>query len=118
MATINDLVLIHLEDSPVSFARVEDITPDVKKDWYNIKLLMLQIPLQVVTWILKDVYINGEEFFMNGKRMKLVKVEAPDQEPIQDSHEDPLEKSDDTPSDDNDNTDSNIISFSDLKDNS
>jgi hypothetical protein len=77
MATINDIVLIHLEDSPVSFARVESIRPDHKKDWYQIKLLMLQIPLQVVTWILKDAYINGDDFFMNGKKMRLETVECP-----------------------------------------
>jgi hypothetical protein len=77
MATIKDIVLIHLEDSPVSFARVESILPDPKQDWYQIKLLMLQIPLQVVTWILKDAYINGEEFHMNGKKMKLQTVECP-----------------------------------------
>ena len=29
MAAINDVVLVYLEDTPVSFARVEDITPDV-----------------------------------------------------------------------------------------
>ena len=77
MATIKDIVLIHLEDSPVSFARVESILPDPKQDWYQIKLLMLQIPLQVVTWILKDVYINGDEFHMNGKKMRLQTVECP-----------------------------------------
>jgi len=77
MATIKDIVLIHLEDSPVSFARVESILPDPKQDWYQIKLLMLQIPLQVVTWILKDAYINGDEFHMNGKKMKLETVECP-----------------------------------------
>jgi hypothetical protein len=80
MATIKDVVLIHLEDSPVSFARVESILPDQKKDWYQIKLLMLQIPLQVVSWILKDAYINGEEFHMNGKKMKLETVECPVEE--------------------------------------
>ena len=77
MATIKDIVLIHLEDSPVSFARVESISPDPKQDWYQIKLLMLQIPLQVVTWILKDAYINGDEFHMNGKKMRLQTVECP-----------------------------------------
>ena len=80
MAAVNDIVLIYLEDAPVSFARVESILPDAKKDWYHIKLLMLQIPLQVVTWILKDDYINGEEFHMNGKQMKLKKVESPVEE--------------------------------------
>ncbi|MCP4669794.1 MAG: hypothetical protein GY857_00685 [Desulfobacula sp.] len=80
MATINDVVLIYLEDSPVSFARVESILPDAKKDWYHVKLLMLQIPLQVVTWILKDDYINGHDFHMNGKSMKITKVESPVEE--------------------------------------
>ena len=79
MARENDVVLIYLEDSPVSFARVESIEPDSKKDWYQIKLLMLQIPVQVVTWILKDIYINGEEFFMGGKRMRLEVVKCPEE---------------------------------------
>lgn len=77
MTTINDIVLIYFEDKPLVFARVEDITPDVKPGWYVIKLLFLQVPLQVVTWILRDVYINGGEFTMNGKRMRLEKVVAP-----------------------------------------
>ncbi len=85
MTTINDVVLIYLEDTPISFARVESILPDHKKDWYQIKLLMLQIPLQVVTWILKDAYISGEDFHMNEKKMRLEKVvcpvEAPDSMP-------------------------------------
>ena len=80
MAIVNDIVLIYLEDAPVSFARVESILPDAKKDWYQIKFLMLQIPLQVVTWILKDDYINGQEFHMNGKKMKMVTVESPIEE--------------------------------------
>ncbi len=77
MAKENDLVLIYSEDSPVTFARVEDIKPDSKKDWYHIKLLMLQIPLQVVTWILKNDYINGHEFSMGGKKMRIELVESP-----------------------------------------
>ena len=80
MADINDIILIYLEDEPVSFARVESILPDAKKDWYHLKLLMLQLPLQVVTWILKDDYINGADFHMNGKQMKLEKVESPVEE--------------------------------------
>lgn len=77
MATVNDIVLLYLEDTPVSFARIESILPDAKKDWYHVRLLMLQIPMQVVSWILKNEYINGHEFFMNGKKMKLEKVESP-----------------------------------------
>jgi hypothetical protein len=77
MAAEKDLVLIYFEDKPLAFARIESILPDAKKDWYHVKLLLLQVPLQAVTWILKDVYISGTEFTMNGKRMRLEKVESP-----------------------------------------
>ncbi len=43
---------------------------------------MLQIPLQTVTWILKDAYINGEEFQMNGQRMRLETIHPPKESPI------------------------------------
>jgi hypothetical protein len=77
MAKENDVVLIYFEDKPLSFARIESILPDSKPNWYHAKLLLLQVPLQVVTWILRDVYINGQEFTMNGKRMRLEPVVAP-----------------------------------------
>ena len=77
MATEKDLVLIYFEGKPLAFARIESILPDSKKDWYHVKLLLLQIPLQPVTWILRDAYINGAEFTMNGKKMRLEKVESP-----------------------------------------
>ncbi|MGB9441679.1 MAG: hypothetical protein WCB15_27310 [Desulfobacterales bacterium] len=78
MPTENDLILIYYEDNPLSFARIENILPDSKPDWYHVKLLLLQIPPQLVTWILRDVYIDGNEFTMNGKRMRLEKVVVPD----------------------------------------
>ena len=79
MAIENDLVLIYFEDNPLSFARIESILPDSKPDWYHVTLLLLQIPVQVVTWILRDVYISGSEFTMNGKRMRLEKVVVPNE---------------------------------------
>ena len=78
MAVENDIVLIHLENTPLSFARIESIDPDIKRGWYHVKLLMLQVPLQVVTWILRDAYINGEVFTMGGKEMRLEKVMCPE----------------------------------------
>jgi len=77
MADVNDIVLIHYEDKPLVFARLEAILPDHKRGWYHVRLLMLQVPLQVVTWILRDAYIEGEGFTMNGKRMRLEKIVAP-----------------------------------------
>jgi len=79
MATINDIVLVHFEDNPLVFARIEDISPDSKPGWYHVKLLLLQVPLQAVTWILRDVYINGGEFTMNSKKMWLEKIECPEE---------------------------------------
>jgi len=34
----------------------------------------------VVTWLLKDVYINGAEFTMGGKKMRLEKIDYPKDE--------------------------------------
>jgi len=73
----NDVVLIYVEDDPISFARIEEIRPDVKKDWFTIKLLMLQIPLKPVTWILKADYITGDPFYMNGQMLRIEKVICP-----------------------------------------
>lgn len=116
MAAINDVVLIYLEDSPVSYARVENIQPDPKKDWFQITLLLLQIPLQEVTWILKDDYINGEAFHMNGKKMRIEVVKNPknahdvlsDKKPVPQKQE---QKSSETEK----QASGRIISFSDLK---
>ena len=77
MAGEKDVVLIYLEDQPLVFARIEEIAADHKAGWYHVKLLLLQIPLQVTTWILRDSYIDGEEFTMNGQRMRLERVVCP-----------------------------------------
>jgi hypothetical protein len=77
MATEKDIVLIHVEDQPAGFARIESILPDAKKDWYHVTLLLLQVPVQTVTWILKNDYINGVEYTMGGNRMRLDLVESP-----------------------------------------
>ncbi len=74
-----DIVLIYFEDKPLAFARIEGIEPDHKPNWYHVRLLLLQTPVQVVTWILRDAYIDGGEFTMNGKRMRLEKVLVPEE---------------------------------------
>jgi len=111
MATINDLVLIYFEDKPLSYARIEDILADSKPDWYHVKLLLLQIPPQVVTWILRDVYINGAEFTMNGKRMRMEKVVVPEDPQSRDESKKEGKKSKPGKKD----NDGKVISLSDLK---
>ena len=80
MTDVNDLILIYMHDKPLSFARVEAIEPDYKRGWYHVKLLLLQIPLQTVTWILRDVYISGDPFTMDGNPMRIEKVIPPREE--------------------------------------
>jgi hypothetical protein len=41
----------------------------------------------MVSWILKDVYISGTEFTMNGKKMRLEKVESPTESQASESPE-------------------------------
>ena len=78
MSQENDIVLIYVEENPLIFARIEEILPDIKAGWYHVKLLILQLPLQTVTWILRDSYINGDTFTMGGQKMKLERVLCPD----------------------------------------
>ena len=77
MTDLNDLVLVYLENQPVFFARIEDITPDTKPGWVRMKFLILKIPPEIGEWILMPEYIQGEEFTMGGKKIRLEKVEVP-----------------------------------------
>lgn len=80
MTKEGDVVLVHIDNSPAFFARVETITGDVKPGWFHVKLLVLQVPLLVVTWILRESYYSGEEFTMGGHPMRIEKVTAPAEE--------------------------------------
>ena len=71
MATINDLVLVHLDHNPAFYARLNDISPDVKRGWYQVELLVLSLPPQTMVWILEEAQINGEEFTMGGRPVRL-----------------------------------------------
>ena len=77
MATINDLVLVHIDHKPGFYARIDDIIPDVKLGWWQVKLLVLSFPLQVFTWILDESQIAGAPFTMAGTPVKLEKIASP-----------------------------------------
>ena len=120
MATEQDIVLIYHEEKPLTFARIEEIIPDHKPDWYHVRLLILQVPVHVVTWILRDVYINGETFTMGGKTMRLELIEPPNA----DSSESELLSAHDTATVSNESAPARkhqdkakVISFPDLKKN-
>lgn len=77
MATENDLVLVHVDNKPGFYARIEEITPDVKVGWWQVKLLVLTFPLQIFTWILDDSQIEGYPFTMGGTPLQLEKLVSP-----------------------------------------
>ncbi len=74
MATINDLVLVHLDRKPAFYARINDINPDVKRGWCQVELLVLTLPPQTMVWILEEAHLKGEEFTMGGRPVKLVDI--------------------------------------------
>jgi len=78
MATIYDLVLVHIDNKPAFYARIEDISPDVKPGWWKVKLLVLTVPLQIYTWILDESQVNGAPFTMAETPIMLEKVVPPE----------------------------------------
>ena len=81
----NDLILVNVHGEPAFFARVEKIVPDMKKKWWQVTLLILQLPVQKMTWTIDDNQIRGEEFTMGGVPIRLEIVEVPaDDEPVMD----------------------------------
>ncbi len=112
MAQENDVVLIYLEDRPLTFARIESIRPDAKPEWFQVKLLLLQVPLQTATWILRPAYIDGDPFTMGGKQMRMEKVVCPEEdESFGESSDRPEGKEEKRPEQKN----GKVISLTDLK---
>ncbi|MFZ5587488.1 MAG: hypothetical protein ACOZHQ_16330 [Thermodesulfobacteriota bacterium] len=72
-----EVVLIHHGGQPAAYARVEEILADVKPGWWQIRLLVLTVPTQEITWILREEYIDGGEFTMGGVAMRLTRLEPP-----------------------------------------
>ena len=74
MAYIGDVVEIYYREKPAFFARIDSITPDIKKNWFMVELLILAIPLRKVTWTLREEYINGVPFTMEGNEVRIEAV--------------------------------------------
>ena len=92
MATINDIVLVHVDNKPGFYARVEDISPDVKPGWWQVRLLVLTFPLQVFTWILDEFQLEYAPFTMGGTPIRLEPVVSPLEEEQQLQEQQELEE--------------------------
>ena len=90
MATVGDVVEVYYKDKPAFYARIDSITPDIKKNWFMVELLILTTPLRKVTWTLREEYINGVPFTMEGNEIRIEAVSPP---PIAKDSDDDLEKS-------------------------
>jgi len=92
MAAINDIVLVHVDNKPGFYARVEDIAPDVKPGWWQVRLLVLTFPLQVFTWILDEFQLEYAPFTMGGTPIRLEPVVSPLEEERQQQEQQELEE--------------------------
>jgi hypothetical protein len=77
MRTIGDLVAIYIDNKPSVYARIENIEPDIKRHWYQVKFLFLGFPPQEMTWILKEEYLEGSSFTMKDVPIQIMPIEKP-----------------------------------------
>lgn len=89
-----DLILVYAQGQPLFFARIEKIEPDVKKGWWRINMLVLQIPVRIVTWILDEEQVRGADFTMGGIPIRL-EIVVPPTEPV--VNDEPPQRNDQPP---------------------
>ena len=88
MATTLDIVLIHVDNKPGFYARIEDLTADVKPGWWQVRLMVFTFPIQMFTWILDESQLDGAPFTMGGTPIRMERVISPvEQEHIQQEQE-------------------------------
>ncbi|MDW7710669.1 MAG: hypothetical protein SCH98_09345 [Deferrisomatales bacterium] len=72
-----DVVLVHVQDKPAFYARVEEILPDVKKGWRRLRFQVLSVPLQELVWTLEPAQIDGAPFTMGGTAIRIERLSDP-----------------------------------------
>jgi hypothetical protein len=72
-----DVILIHIQDEAAFYARVEEILPDRKVGWRQMRFQVLTLPLQEMTWILEPSQIDGEPFTMGGTPIRIERLPDP-----------------------------------------
>ncbi|RII28100.1 MAG: hypothetical protein CXR30_14685 [Geobacter sp.] len=77
MYSVNEVVLVNVDNKPGFYARIEEINPDIKPGWWQVRLLVFTFPLQVFTWILDEFQLEGAEFTMGGTPIRMDPVVSP-----------------------------------------
>lgn len=63
---IGDIVIVGRSEG-IFYAKVSDIKPDIKKNWYSVRFTMLMLPPVERTWKLRQPQMCGEIFTINGE---------------------------------------------------
>jgi len=74
---VGDIVLIAAkEPQMLVYARVSGIERDSsrKDEWWHVKLNMLSIPLQHITWTLRTGQMTGQEIFTMGGEERFIQA--------------------------------------------
>ena len=77
MRSVGDVVAIYIDNKPSVYARVEEIAPDIKPHWFQVRLLFLSFPPQETTWILRKEYLEGSPFTMKDIPIQIMPLERP-----------------------------------------
>jgi hypothetical protein len=73
--TTGDVVLVGMKPG-LFYGVVLDITPDVKRDWWDVTFKLLVIPPADITWILRAPQMNGEIFTMGGEEHFMISIDT------------------------------------------
>lgn len=92
MVTTHDIVLIHVDNKPGFYARIEELTADVKPEWWQVRLMVFTFPLQMFTWILDGSQLDGAPFTMGGTPIRMERVVSPVEQERRQREEDEKEQ--------------------------
>ena len=74
---VGDIIVIaSKEPQMLLYAHVDDIERDSsrKDEWWHVRMSMLSIPLQKMTWTLRTEQISGQEIFTMGGEERFIKA--------------------------------------------
>ena len=73
-----DVILVHVDERPTFYARVEEILLDRKPGWRQIRFQALTLPPQELTWTLEPSQIDGDTFTMGGTPVRIERLSDPE----------------------------------------
>ena len=69
-----EVLLVFFQNEPAFFIRIENILADKKRGWWHVQFITLTLPINEMSWILKDDHIRGGEFTMQNNPVHLERV--------------------------------------------